>query len=367
MSDVRLYHIVHIIPTLSFGGAERCVVDLVNHMDLSMRFSIITFSDQIPMAKEITRPNVEIIVLKQNKVTLARAIARELRRLAPDLVHTHLFGADVWGRISAKRAGIPVITTEHNINLAEGFLKTHIKRWLRNRSDVYVACSNAVREYMREAYRIQSDVTVIHYGIDLSRFLSIPQVTDKQHIKFAIIGRLTEQKGHLVAFQALSKLTTYPWSLSVIGSGELEDVLRRNAKDYAIADRVTFLPASHDVPHMLAAHDVLLMPSLWEGLGIIAMEAMAAGRVVIASDTGGIPELVSHDKTGLLVKAGESEALKIQIQRCFHDWKQCQTLAVAGRLHAQEQFGMKHMINAYTRLYWPFLSSRPKSRPSQDR
>src|SRR3990167_8202223 len=158
-------HIVHIIPTLRYGGAERIVVDLVNRMDKKKyRFTIVLFSHDHPLQSELVEADI-IIVQKKGKLSLSFIgdLTRTLRRLKPDLVHTHLFGADVWGRLAAHRLSLPIITTEHNINKQEGILKHLAKRWLRKSSMQYIAISDAVAGYMKYAYGIPSkQITVIY-------------------------------------------------------------------------------------------------------------------------------------------------------------------------------------------------------------
>ncbi len=348
-------HIAHIIPTLNFGGAERFVVDMVNNSDTKkFKYSIILLSDAMPMAKEINNKNIEItVVRKRGKISLhlISDIKKELEKIHPDIVHTHLSGGNIWGRIAAKKLGIKVVTTEHNVNNELGWIKNSIKRLIQNKTDVYVACSKAVKQDVLKRYDIQKKIEVIHYGIELNRFKSIKPVRPKHPIKLLILGRLTKQKGHEIALKALSGIDKKKWKLDIVGSGPLENKLKHLVIRLDLEKNIKFFPPTHDVPSIFANHDIMLMPSLWEGLGIVAMEALLAGRAVIGSNVGGIPELIENYKTGYLVKPNNTEALKKQIIFCLENTKEIEKIGNQAREHAMQNFGVKIMVEKYENIY----------------
>jgi glycosyltransferase involved in cell wall biosynthesis len=146
-------HVVHILPALGFGGAERYVVDLVNNSSADFRYTIVVFFDQINLAAGITSSRVQIKkVIKKSKLGIGFVfkLRKVLRELQPDIINTHLFAGDFWGRFAARPLGVPVITTEHNMNDAEGWIKNKLRSLMKNYSDQYVACSNFVREYAQK-------------------------------------------------------------------------------------------------------------------------------------------------------------------------------------------------------------------------
>lgn len=349
-------HIVHIIPTLRFGGAEKMVVELANHCDRARwRFSIITFCNDIPLAAQLPA-NVKVYVVpKRGKLSwhLVGDLEKKLRELQPDVVHTHLFGADVWGRLAARRVGVPVVTTEHNINV-ENFMYDVVRRRLRHYSAVYVALSQAIAAYMRRAYGVR-EAAVIPTGVELAKFLPVPvphfSNPISKPIRFLILGRLTKQKGQEIALRALSQVRHRNWQLTIAGNGEDREKLTHMTNALALADRVHLTKATADVAGLLAAHDVLVMPSLWEGLGIVAREAMAAGRVVVASRTGGLTEFIEDGETGYLVPAGSVKALRHQLNWLLDHPTEALETAAAGREFARAHFGVQPMILAYEKIY----------------
>lgn len=347
-------HIVQIIPTLRYGGAERVVIDLVNNLDERyFRSTILLLSHDHPL-KSLVRHADIVEVEKKGKISphLFGDIKKQLQELRPDVVHTHLFGADVWGRMAARKLHIPVVTTEHNINKGEGIIKHGVKYWLGDTSNAYVAPSQAVASYMARAYDVpKKNICVIQNGIDTKQFIDIRHPEWKTPLRFLLIGRLVKQKGHMIALEALAKMKQFDWRLTIVGEGEGEGALRRAIARLKLTDRVVMLPPTRDTASVYTAHDIVLVPSLWEGLGLVVMEAMAAGRLVIGSDIGGIPELITHNKTGLLFDAGDVKSLRAILGWCVHNQEKLMPLAEAGRVFAKEQCDIQQMIEGYERVY----------------
>ena len=351
----KLIKIVHIIPTLRFGGAERFVVDLINHCDPNLfSFSIITFSSDIPLAKELQKKINIRVVPKTNKLGwgLTSQLVKVLQDLKPDLVHTHLFGADVWGKRAAHQLGLPVITTEHNINVGESWLKNLIKKQVNKSTDAWVASSEAILVDLRNRYGLKQVISVIRYGIDLARWKAVPPLNYKlETVNFLILGRLVKQKGQAIALKALAQLQPYQWKLQIVGSGEDELELKQLTERLGLAKRVNFIPATSKVVPIMERAQVELVPSVWEGLGIVVMEALAAGRLVVASRVGGIPELLST-QTGYLVESGSVTAWKNVLEKILEQPFFIQKpLIVAGQKQALTHFGMEQMISAYQKIY----------------
>ena len=346
-------HIVHILPALPFGGAEKMVVELIRHSNREeFNFSIITFFDNNPLAAELP-PDVPVFVVsKKGKLDwgLIGRVQKQLEILQPDIVHTHLFGGDVWGRLAARRLRIPVITTEHNINIGESWVHALVKRWLRHKSQIHVALSQAIAHYMQRTYGIH-DPQIIPTGVELERFTNVTAPVFGTPLKILLLGRLTVQKGQIIALRALSGIRHHNWRLTIAGNGEDKEKLVHMTNALALADRVRLVSATHDVSKLLAEHDVLIMPSLWEGLGIVAREAMAAGRVVIASRTGGLPEFITHGQTGYLVEPNDVGALREAIKHVIEYPDEALSVAAEARVFADANFGIMPMVVAYSALY----------------
>lgn len=352
-----MIHIVHIIPTLNFGGAERLVVDLINNCDRTkFKFSVIVLFDQKPLEKEIVGAPV-FIVPKRRKLSfhLRRDLRAKLAELKPDIVHTHLFGADLWGRWAARDLGLPTVTTEHNLNYDYGCWRTMVRCLMKNYSKKYIACSNAVANYMRQKYHIKQDkITVIKNGILLDKFV-MPAPVWQEPLRLLMIGRLTKQKGQAIVLSALANIKHLPWQMNIVGQGDDYKKLRQITTQFGLEERIDFIPPKKDVVKILGEAQVVLVPSLWEGLGVVAMEAMTAGRLVVASNTGGLPEIVQDKKTGLLVKPNDVNEWTKALESVITNSEAYKPLAEAGQAFAKENFGLQKTIGQYQKVYQEVL------------
>jgi glycosyltransferase involved in cell wall biosynthesis len=259
----------------------------------------------------------------------------------------------VWGRIAARELGVPVITTEHNMNIEEGKTKHWVKKKLNKYSAVYTACSRAVATYAEEAYALpKKKMVVVRPGVVLDRFSQLASpVFEKKPVRFLLLGRLTKQKGHRLAIHALSHIPTKDWRLTIAGDGEDSGELLALVRRLGLSDVIRMLPGTRDIEDLYRKSNVVIVPSLWEGLGIVAMEGMAAGRLVIGAKTGGLPEVISHKKTGLLFRAGDVAALRDVIGYALSHLEACRQIARMGQAHAIQHFGVSSMARRYESLY----------------
>ncbi len=346
---------MHIIPKLGFGGAERFVVELTKQVSSDVvKQTVITLWEHRPLADEL--PNsVSCYTLsfeKMDRWGRVKKLSQLLQKIQADVVHTHLFGADLWGRLAAKRLGLPVITTEHNINTGESWLWGMIKRSMRNFSIIYTAPSHAVATYMQEVYKIpQKKIEVIMHGIELEHFIKIKPATFAPPYKLLMIGRVVEQKGHSIALDALQKITDIPCTLTIVGDGEKKESLMRYAKELGVSDRVIWKSATENVSKEYAAADIVLVPSRWEGLGIVVLEALASERLVIGSRVGGIPEIITDGENGRLIPVENSNALADAIRASVENQSAAKKNAKQGRVWVKERGSVADMAEAYEALY----------------
>ena len=349
-----MQHIVQVIPALGYGGAERLVVDLINHSDSAKyRFTVIVFSDNLPLKPLIEKKAQIILVVKKSKLDFSflNRLEKKLAELKPDLVQGHLFAGDFWGRLAAHRLKIPYLSTEHNLNYDDGWLKNFVKKMVSSDQDYFVSCSLAVSDYMREVYNIKNEIRVISNGIELNRFTNLSPITWHNPLRFLMVGRLVKQKGQLVALSALNKIKNHHWYLTIVGSGieknNLLDFVRKNN----LQDRVEFVEPLAGIEKYYEQTDVFLMPSIWEGLGVVAMEAMASERIVLVSATGGLVELVQDKETGYLAASQNILDWEKKIKYIFENKNEWHQLAKNARLYAKENFGIKKMVEKYDKLY----------------
>ncbi len=349
-----MQHIVQIIPALGYGGAERLVLDLINYSDAKKyRFTIIVFFDNTPL-KDLIRKNVEVILVeKKSKLDFSflGRLQNKLAELNPDLVHGHLFAGDFWGRLAAHRLGIPYLSTEHNLNYEDGWLKNYIKEKVSSEKDYYSACSFAVASYMKNVYKIKNKIAVIHNGIELKRFINLSPLVFGETLNFLMVGRLEKQKGHLVALSALNNLKNLPWKLTIVGAGTQKNNLVKFVKKNKLNDRVVVVDPITQIEKYYEQADVLLMPSIWEGLGVVVMEAMASGRLVLVSNKDGLTEIVQDKETGYLAEPNNIVDWQEKIKYIFENKKTILSLAKKSRIYAKNNFSIVETVEKYNKIY----------------
>ncbi len=270
--------------------------------------------------------------------TLGLGAVLRLARLARrfDLVHTHLFAGDTWGRLAAAIVRAPIVTTEHNVNRDEGRHHRGIKRSLARWTDRLVFVSQAARRYAEEVEGIcHPHSRVILNGVGLTRLrLAAPG----PGTRFLAVGRDTPQKGFDLLLNALPEGVT----LRIAGASKRTGVQHRNGA------RIEWLGERADVPDLLADTDVLVVPSRWEGFGLAAVEGMAAGVTVVASEVDALPEVLGG--AGVLVQSGDLTALRAALTRVRDDAPLRARCAAAGRARSTA-FSIGRCADEYAGLY----------------
>ncbi|MFA5155226.1 MAG: glycosyltransferase [Patescibacteria group bacterium] len=316
--------IVYIMPTLARGGAEKFLTDLLLHLDRrTYDPTLILFKSGGPWLTESTTAGVPVIVLeKKYRVDPGNfwRLITILRRIKPTIVHTQL-GGDLYGRLAAKLLGVPVIlSTEQNVNPDEKWLTNILKRWTGAWADRIIAISRAVKTDLRQRYRVpESKIVIIPNGLDPAAFPPRPAaVKSGSSATLGTLGRLVPQKGHSVLIQALARIKHTNWQCQIAGEGPLRDELQRQIEAAGLAERVSLVGAVTDPAAFLSRLDIFILPSLWEGQGLVLLEAGLTGCPVIASEVDGIKELVTEE-TGHPVPAGDPAALAARIDDLLAD------------------------------------------------
>jgi glycosyltransferase involved in cell wall biosynthesis len=321
----RTLRVLHVICDLSGGGAERLVVDLCRLRGPDVEVGVATVQGGGPREAELRALGVPVLLGGRGRRrpglrALAR-IAREARRY--DLVHTHLFAGDTWGRLAALLAGVPAVTTEHNVDQDETW--EPLARHALAGTATTVAVSEAVARHARWA----RDVRVIPNGVDLTRALP-----HRGGGGVLAVGRCVPQKG----FDVLAAAAPPGLRIAVLGDGP-----GRGADP-----RLSWLGYAADPwPHYAEA-DIVVIPSRWEGFGLVAVEAMAAGCPVIASDVDGLRDVVGD--AGILVPAEAPDALRTALLRLSSDAALRTELRARGQARAA-RFDIRTAVARYEALY----------------
>ena len=319
-------------------------------------------SKQEARARELGIETVGVSMRNDLALGAAGKLKRAFLERGADLVHLHTGRANWLGGLGAWRAGLPALTTRR--------MDHPVKRHLVNRL-VYgrfvrhaVGIAPAVTEHLRQAGVPEEKLSTIWSAVDpealrpregraaMRRALGV----DEETILVLSSAHLSRRKGLDVALEALARVDHTPrWRLLVAGDGPELPTLQSQATALGLEHRVRFLGRRDDVPDLLAAADVFLLPSRSEGLGIAALEAMAAGRPVVASEVGGLAQAVVSERTGLLVPPEDPAALAAALDRLLRDAELRASLGAEGPRRIDEGFRADQMVAAYETLYGQLL------------
>jgi glycosyltransferase involved in cell wall biosynthesis len=359
--------VLQVIPTLAVGGAERVVALLALHLHRSGHtVGVVSLYDPCGswIETELRANGIPIHFLGKHPgldLRMIPRIARVVGRFRPDVLHTHLYVLKYVLPSLAASNRCRVVHTVHNLAEHEVERLSLIIQSIAFRAGVVpVAIGEAVAESMHKLYRLPPRHRIPN-GIPVSDYAPPPRAREEVRASLAIpgdaptfvtVGRLEPQKNSKSLIEAFAspRLRLLGAHLLLAGDGELRRELEAQAKALEIGDRVHFLGVRADIPRVLAAADVFVLASRYEGNPLTVMEAMAAGKPVLATAVGCVPELVS-DCAGLLVAPGDGPALEAAMVDLASDLTRARARGEAAALIARSRFDASVMASAYEKLY----------------
>jgi glycosyltransferase involved in cell wall biosynthesis len=294
------------------------------------------------------------------------SLARYLRRQEFDVVHTHSTEAGIIGRYAALVAGVPaVVHTVHGVpftddrNDALNRFVLACERSVATRTDRIITNADAIAEaYIQYDIGSREQYTTVYSGIKLDEFRDADPATDLpgDRPRVVMIGRLADGKGFDVMIEAAERFRDADVSVCLVGEGPLYDSLQADVVERKLDDTVFLTGYRDDVPQVLAASDVLALPSFREGTPRVISEAMASGLPVVATHIAGIPEQVAHGRSGYLIRPGDPEALADRLATLLNDASFRERMGRHGAKRA-EQFSVETMLADLNGLYTDLLTA----------
>ena len=366
-----------LVLTVGFGigGAERLILWTAPRLrDAGFDVTVAALKGRGPLADRLEAQGVPAVSLdgrRHDPRTLVRLL-RYLRRGRFDLLHTHLFLANVAGRVAGRLAGVPVIVAAHHDT--DVWMKARhrlLERLTAPLGDCVVACSEAVRRYAVETYGLTPKrVITLRNGIEIA-----PLATDeaaRRRLRAGLgagpddllvggVGRLvSRKKGYDLFVEAAAAVAAQVPRARFVLAGEGPDraALETRARDLGISGRLVFAGLRDDVHDLMGAFDLFVQPSRWEGFGLSILEAMAASRPVVAARVGGIPEIVADGVHGRLVPPDDAGALARAIAALLRDRDLALRLGRAGRARVEAEFGLDRLVGETAELYRTLLRGR---------
>jgi glycosyltransferase involved in cell wall biosynthesis len=363
--------VVELLATGTSGGAQEHVYNLVTRIDRERyEVSVLALSGG-PGVRRLEKTGVSVCVLDEMSDDDAiEAVASHLHAVKADVVHNHMYRAEVVGTRAAwllAAAGLPrpfVVGTVHSSRVRSPEDRDLVRR-LTPRMDHLVAVSRAIVRKIEDEGRVGAPISLIYNGVDLARYAE-QDVCCTLHKEYAIpagaqvvgvVARLEPEKGHPTLLDAWpAVLEAVPDAhLLIVGEGTQREALEAQAGALGILDgassTVTFTGRRDDVPAVTAALDVAVLPSYREAQGLSILEAMALSRPVVASAVGGIPEMIDHGRTGLLVPPHDPGALATSLVRLLTDHPYADAIGRAGHDLVHERFCVELMVRAVETIY----------------
>jgi len=324
------------------------------------------------LARELRGTGVRVETFRLDRAlspTFARWLEQTLRTHRVDVAHSHEFTMAVYGAWAARRAGIPHLFTMHGGRYyADRWRRRIALRVAAELSGAVVAVSESLRGHLsRDLWMRASRIVTVPNGARLS---SVERSSLREELRLSAddqlavaVGNLYPVKGHRYLLEALALLRTRLPQLhvAIAGRGLLEAELRARAEALGIGDRFHLLGLRADIGNVLGGADVVVLPSLSEGVPLALLEAMLAARPIVATAVGEVPTVLDSGRAGVLVPPGDAAAIANALGTLLCDPAQARRLSAAAATRASEEYTLNRMIERYTTLYAKLLASLPSA------
>ncbi len=374
------YKVVYYIESSGFGGAEQMLLNLLQELDRNYWEPILVYRMHpgiIPLIDRVKGLGITTLsvpfIAGFGDLSGMKAFIKKLRKLHPAVFHAHL----VWnlrcsfGIMCAYLAGAKaIVATQH----AYQELRPHRFHRIYKRVifqnlismfvDRYIAVSYKQAEHLKKAVICRNKVKVVQNCVNVKDFCdrtdsvllkSILKNNEEKPIVLTV-ARLDELKGHRYLIEAA---TMVPEAIFLFaGDGTERTNLENQARELNIAERVVFLGQRNDIPELLNACDLFVLPSLLEGLPLSILEAMAASKPVIASDIEGVNEIIINGQNGFLVPPANASALAEKINLVLSDKPLAKRISASGRECVARKFSAEKMVAGVTKIYEEILSQK---------
>jgi glycosyltransferase involved in cell wall biosynthesis len=349
--------VLHVITSIARGGAEHHLLMLAGGLAArGHQVSVAALKPPAELAQAFHARGVATHALgltRYGELAPARRLRALIAAEQPDLVHAHLPPAELYARLALPGRATPLVITRHNDErFAPVRFERALSRWCFSRASKGIAISDAVARWSvldpRGPGLDARRLTVIRYALEPTP--PVPPASDLagEGPLLVAVARLVPQKGLDVLLEAFARVPP-PARLAIAGEGVLRPQLEAQIQRLGLAGRARLLGARADIPAVLEAATLFVLPSRWEGFGLVLLEAMAAGRPIVATLVSAIPEVLGQ--AGVLVPPDDAASLAAAIIALLADPPRQAGLAEAGRLRLAEKFAPETMIAATEALY----------------
>lgn len=358
------HRIAFCITELDRGGAENALVQLVRGLDRqTWQPLVLCLSGEGELVDELREAGVDVECLgvrHRADVRVLWRLVKTLRRFRPEILQTWLYHANIAGRLAAKFARVPYVVSGIRVAERRSQFRLRLDRWTDFLVDKHVCVSQSVAEFSADVGGLPSrKLLAIPNGVDWDRFAHAPVAdltdvgipADSRVLLF--VGRLDPQKNPGLLLQAFAGLATdFPdVQLVFVGQGALETELRDQTQSLDLEHRVRFLGNRTDIPELMHRASALVLPSRWEGMPNVVLEAHAAGVPVVATNVDGVQEITSSGLTGLLFENEDLSGCQSSIIEILRNQQDAMRMAHTAQTISREQFTWHTFVKRYDALY----------------
>lgn len=365
---VKRYTILHTIESGGPGGAETVVLNLVKGLNPERFKSVVLLPPGPwlnPRLRDLGVPVIEVSWKAWYDLRGPWALVKAIREYGVDLIHSHLPGQNFYSCIAGTITRCKTMVTYHGpIEFQDGgSLKGKVKLWLvRNTADRAVVVCDMVKEILVQCGFRQGLISVIYNGIDPAPYVTSSVGALRSELGFGpdvrlvgMVANVRQSKGYDILVKACVEVCRRFPTAKFVAVGDVHDVLaapiRKLVAELSLEDRFVFLGFRSDIPKILNELEVFVLSSVSEGMPLSVLEAMASGKAIVTTRCGGIPEIVDHGKTGLLVPPSDCSALAGAIEDLLSDRSKAERLGTNAQMKFHDEFTIGRMIERYEQLY----------------
>lgn len=362
-------NVMHIVYSNAIGGLEKVVVNLCKRLKRgNYNLSICSLTEGKFFKNELMQDGIPVFVEKKHEgidLSLPWRLAKLFKTHNVDLIHTHNISPWLYGTMGARVAGIKAIVHTEHSNLFSNQKKLKItERFLANFTNVIIADSKEVKYGLIQQGIKEEKIVIVYNGVEVNLISTSKLVLKKRlnlpedAIVIGTVARLVPLKNiDLLIEVSLKLFLIYPnLRVVVIGGGPLLNHFKRKAEK--LKERIKFLGEINNARELLNIFDIFVLPSLSEGMPIAVLEAMATGLPVVATNVGGVSEVVEDSQTGFLVPSGNSNIMAEAIIKILNNPELAKTMGEEGKKRVKEKFSLEKMVNDYEFLYEEHFKNR---------
>lgn len=357
---------MYVVDDLGMGGPT-IFVNTLKHLDKTKyNITVCCLFGGGELVPDVENAGIKVVVLglRKWKPWLVFKLAWLMRKQHTQIVHTHLWASNVIGGLSAVLARIPeIITTLHHTTEKRSRAELVTEKMI----SCFTAKTIAVSKYVKSSFADKANINpskidVIYNNIDLDNFVvnNAALIKKKQalgitddSVVIGTVANLSSIKGHRYLIRAIPLVLKEYSSVKFIfvGRGHLRDILEKQAKGTGVFNSILFLGVRNDISELTSLFDLVVLPSLSEGLGVVLLEAMAMKKAIVATQAGGIPEVVSNGITGILVPPADSGSLAQAIIKLLKNKELRDKMGQKGYERVKESFNYPRMIKELEAMY----------------